>query len=300
MNKYLVFDWGGTSLKYATMTNEAQILEKGSIPTPSKNSTKQEFYDLIDSVISKYSNLDGIAISSTGVIDSEKGFIKTIGALPFLDNTSLVEELSKKYHCQVSIENDGRCAALAELWLGNLSDIDDGAVVVIGTNIGAAIILNRQLRRGKQFLAGEMCAMCCDENHQNDPYSYIGQHGTPYLCKLIQEKKSMNESINGIQAFKLIHDGDEEAIVALHEYTDLLAIQLFNLNILLDLEKIVIGGGISEQKELMDSLKQSNENLSTIHPDIVKGIQYPLPNIDVCKFRNEANLIGALYHFLYE
>lgn len=300
MNKYLVFDWGGTSLKYATMTNEAQILEKGSIPTPSKNSTKQEFYDLIDSVISKYSNLDGIAISSTGVIDSEKGFIKTIGALPFLDNTSLVEELSKKYHCQVSIENDGRCAALAELWLGNLSDIDDGAVVVIGTNIGAAIILNRQLRRGKQFLAGEMCAMCCDEHHQNDPYSYIGQHGTPYLCKLIQEKKSMNDSINGIQAFKLIHDGDEEAIVALHEYTDLLAIQLFNLNILLDLEKIVIGGGISEQKELMDSLKQSNENLSTIHPDIVKGIQYPLPNIDVCKFRNEANLIGALYHFLYE
>ena len=300
MNKYLVFDWGGTSLKYATMTNEAQILEKGSIPTPSKNSTKQEFYDLIDSIISKYSNLDGIAISSTGVIDSEKGFIKTIGALPFLDNTSLVEELSKKYHCQVSIENDGRCAALAELWLGNLSDIDDGAVVVIGTNIGAAIILNRQLRRGKQFLAGEMCAMCCDEHHQNDPYSYIGQHGTPYLCKLIQEKKSMNESINGIQAFKLIHDGDEEAIVALHEYTDLLAIQLFNLNILLDLEKIVIGGGISEQKELMDSLKQSNENLSTIHPDIVKGIQYPLPNIDVCKFHNEANLIGALYHFLYE
>ena len=300
MNKYLVFDWGGTSLKYATMTNEAQILEKGSIPTPSKNSTKQEFYDLIDSIISKYSNLDGIAISSTGVIDSEKGFIKTIGALPFLDNTSLVEELSKKYHCQVSIENDGRCAALAELWLGNLSDIDDGAVVVIGTNIGAAIILNRQLRRGKQFLAGEMCAMCCDENHQNDPYSYIGQHGTPYLCKLIQEKKSMNDSINGIQAFKLIHDGDEDAIVALHEYTDLLAIQLFNLNILLDLEKIVIGGGISEQKELMDSLKQSNENLSTIHPDIVKGIQYPLPNIDVCKFRNEANLIGALYHFLYE
>ena len=300
MNKYLVFDWGGTSLKYATMTNEAQILEKGSIPTPSKNSTKQEFYDLIDSIISKYSNLDGIAISSTGIIDSEKGFIKTIGALPFLDNTSLVEELSKKYHCQVSIENDGRCAALAELWLGNLSDIDDGAVVVIGTNIGAAIILNRQLRRGKQFLAGEMCAMCCDENHQNDPYSYIGQHGTPYLCKLIQEKKSMNDSINGIQAFKLIHDGDEDAIVALHEYTDLLAIQLFNLNILLDLEKIVIGGGISEQKELMDSLKQSNENLSTIHPDIVKGIQYPLPNIDVCKFHNEANLIGALYHFLYE
>ncbi len=300
MNKYLVFDWGGTSLKYACMSDGAQILEKGSVPTPSKNSTKEQFYDLIDSVIRKYTNVDGLAISSTGVIDSEKGYVKTIGALPFLDNTFLAEELSKKYQLKVSIENDGRCAALAELWLGNLSDIDDGAVVVIGTNIGAAIILNRQLRRGKQFLAGEMCAMCCDEHQQNDPYSYIGQHGTPYLCKLIQDKKSMKESIDGIQAFHLIHDGDKDAIIALHEYTDLLAIQLFNLNILLDLEKIVIGGGISEQKELMDSLKESIKNLSKIHPDIVKGIQYPLPNIDVCKFHNEANLIGALYHFLYE
>lgn len=300
MNKYLVFDWGGTSLKYAYMSDGAQILEKGSVPTPSKNSTKEQFYDLIDSVIRKYTNVDGIAISSTGVIDSEKGYVKIIGALPFLDNTSLVEELSKKYQLKVSIENDGRCAALAELWLGNLSDIDDGAVVVIGTNIGAAIILNHQLRRGKQFLAGEMCAMCCDEHHQDVPYSYIGQHGTPYLCELIQDKKSMKESIDGMQAFRLIHDGDEDAIIALHEYTDLLAIQLFNLNILLDLEKIVIGGGISEQKELMDSLKESIKNLSKIHPDIVKGIQYPLPNIDVCKFHNEANLIGALYHFLYE
>ncbi len=300
MKKYFVFDWGGTSLKYACMSGNAEILKKGSIPTPSKTITKPQFYDLIDSVIQQNSDVDGIAISSTGVIDSEKGYVKTIGALPFLDNTALVEELSKKYQMKVSIENDGRCAALAELWLGNLAGVDDGAVVVIGTNIGAAIILNRQLRRGKQFLAGEMCAMCCDEHHQSNPYSYIGQHGTPYLCKLIQEKKSLKETIDGIQAFHLIHDEDVDAIEALHEYTDLLAIQLFNLNILLDLEKIVIGGGISEQKELMDSLKQSIENLSKIHPDIVKGIQYPLPNIDVCKFHNEANLIGALYHFLYE
>ncbi len=299
MEKYLVFDWGGTSLKYAWMDEHAEVLEKGSIPTPNKNSTKIEFYELLDSIVQKQ-EVSGVAISSTGVIDSVNGILKTVGALPFLNNTNIVEELSERYHTKVSIENDGRCAALAELWLGNLKDVDDGAVVVIGTNIGSAIILNHQLRRGKQFLAGEMCAMNSDEHHLNNPYSYIGQHGTPYLCKLIQEKKSLKEAINGVQAFSLIQDQDLDALEALHEYTNVLAMHLFNLNILLDLEKIVIGGGISEQPELMRSLKLSIKNIKTVHPDIVKGIDYPLPNIDVCKYHNEANLIGALYHFLYE
>ena len=74
----------------------------------------------------------------------------------------------------------------------------------------------------------------------------------------------------------------------------------FNINILLDLEKILIGGGISAQPVLLDSLKKSIRDIATYHVDIVKGTYYPLPVIDVCRFHNEANLLGALYHFMFE
>ncbi len=297
---YLVYDWGGTSLKYALMNEEAEIKESGSVPTPSRTSTKESFYQLLDSIWNQFHDVDGIAISSTGVIDSEKGIAQTIGALPFLDNTNVKKELEERYNVKVTLENDGKCAALAELWKGNLSDVDDGAVVVIGTNIGTALILDHKLRRGKRFLAGEVCAMCVEKDKPTDPYSYIGQLGTPYLCKLIQEKLMLNEALDGLKAFDYIQQGNESALLALKEYTDTLAIVLFNMNIMLDLEKILIGGGISEQPILMESLKHSIEDIKNIHPDIMKGIQYPLPNIDVCKYHNSANLIGALYHFLYE
>lgn len=299
MKKYLIFDWGGTFLKYAEMNEFADILGKGKVETPKRTSDKQSFFQSIDAIVSQYNDIQGIAISSTGVIDSVHGVVQTIGAMPYLDGCQICKEMEERYHVPISIENDGKCAALAELWKGNLSDVQDGAVVVIGTNVGAALILDRKLRRGSRFLAGEVCAMCVNISQKKDSYSYVGQLGTPYLCKLVQEKLQLEDKIDGQQAFAWI-EKETKAKEALQEYTDALAMALFNINIVLDLEKILIGGGISEQPLLMESLKESIQNLASIHPDIVKGIAYPLPNIDVCKFNNDANLIGALYHFLYE
>lgn len=300
MKRYLVFDWGGTSLKYAYMSEDGQIIQKNSVSSPARSATKEEFYAVLDSVVNQFDDISGIAISSSGVIDSENGVVGVIGAFPFLNGVCIAEELSQRYNKKVTIENDGKCAALAELWIGNLKDVDDGAVIVIGTNIGCAVILNRKLRRGKRFLCGELCACSTDDQHLNDPYSYAGQHGTPYLCKIMQEKMGLNNEMDGIEAFNYINNKDPKALEALKEYTDSLAMMLFNINILLDLEKILIGGGISAQPVLLDSLKKSIRDIATYHVDIVKGTYYPLPVIDVCRFHNEANLLGALYHFMFE
>lgn len=300
MKRYLVFDWGGTSLKYAYMSEDGQIIQKNSVSSPARSATKEEFYTILDSVVNQFDDINGIAISSSGVIDSENGVVGVIGAFPFLNGVCIAEELSQRYNKKVTIENDGKCAALAELWIGNLKDVDDGAVIVIGTNIGCAVILNRKLRRGKRFLCGELCACSTDDKHLNDPYSYAGQHGTPYLCKIMQEKMGLNDEMDGIEAFNYINNKDPKALEALKEYTDSLAMMLFNIHIFLDLEKILIGGGISAQPVLLDSLRKSIRDIATYHVDIVKGTYYPLPVIDVCKFHNEANLLGALYHFMFE
>lgn len=300
MKKYLVFDWGGTFLKYAYMQEDGTMLEKGKVPSPKKTDTKQHFFDVIDSVINKYPDIQGIAISSAGVIDAKNGIIEVVSVFPYLNGCHICEELSDKYGVKVTIENDGKCSALAELWLGNLSDCDDGAVIVIGTNIGGALILDHRLRRGKRFLAGEVCAMCMDESDTENPYSYMGQRGTPYLCKKIQEAVHLDTTLTGEEAFAYLNAGNKDALAVLKQYTDDIAMLLFNIYVVLDLEKILIGGGISEQPVLMSYLKQSIQEIANVHPDIIKGTNYPLPNIDTCKFHNDANLIGSLYHFLYE
>lgn len=301
MGQYLVFDWGGTFMKYALMNEKAEVISKGKIPSVKKDDNKENFYRVLDEVVNQYDDIDGIAISSAGVIDSSLGLIHTIGIFPFLNEVNLSEELSGRYHTKVTIENDGKCAALSEVWLGNLKDVDDGAVIIIGTSIGGALILDHKLRRGKKFFAGEFCSMCINVDETDKVESYVGQKCcTPYLCSLIQEKLNLENSIDGEEAFQYLNDGNALALEALKEFTDGLAMFLFDIYVPLDLEKILIGGGISEQQILMEYLKRSILDLKNRHHDLKQGIEYPLPEIDVCKFHNDANLIGALYHFLYE
>lgn len=64
MSRYLVFDWGGTFMKYALMNEEADILEKGKVKSPGKKDTVESFFAVIDGIVEKYPGIDGIAISS--------------------------------------------------------------------------------------------------------------------------------------------------------------------------------------------------------------------------------------------
>lgn len=300
MNTYLVFDWGGTYLKYALMNENAEILQRGKTPSPGKEDTKDHFFQVIDQIVEKYPGISGIAVSSPGIIDSTEGIIHVVGVFPYLDELGITDFMSERYGVPVSIENDGKAAALAELWKGNLKDVQDGAVFLIGTSIGGGIILDHRLRRGKDFFAGEYSAMCTDLSAPTSKESYLAQLGTSGLCHRVMGYMELDEEIDGEQAFVYINDGNENALKALKNYTDALALVIFNINIILDVEKIVIGGGISQQPLLLQYLKQSIRDITTYHPDFLSGIHLPLPVVDTCHFYNDANLVGALYHFLYE
>jgi len=66
------------------------------------------------------------------------------GALPYLDGLNLKQVLTKQFGDEllVSVENDGKSAALAELWMGNLLNEKDAAAIVLGTGVGGGIILD--------------------------------------------------------------------------------------------------------------------------------------------------------------
>ncbi len=92
------------------------------------------------------------------------------GALPFLDQVNLADEL--QLDIPVAIENEGKTAAIAELWLGNLTGIDNGAAVVLGTGIGGVLILNDALHTGSHFQAGELSFM-----HKGETRFYADSYG---------------------------------------------------------------------------------------------------------------------------
>ena len=78
----LCLDMGGTSLKFALYQN-GQLSQQSSFPTPAD---LESFYQLLDQEVARYSayHFSGIAISSPGAVNKEKGIIEGASAIPYL------------------------------------------------------------------------------------------------------------------------------------------------------------------------------------------------------------------------
>ena len=144
MKKYLSIDIGGTNLKYALIDEKGHILEKDRVKTDAKNLTAfmENMYEVIDSYQDQF---EGIAICAPGKIDTENKIIYFGGALKFLDGLNLQDALGDKYNVPISVENDGKAAALSEQWLGELRGVDTGVAITLGTGVGGGVVVNNHL-----------------------------------------------------------------------------------------------------------------------------------------------------------
>lgn len=301
MKNYLAFDFGGSFTKYALMDEHAVILEKGNVPTPKyEEHTLEDFFLVLDGVMETYQErISGIAVSMPGMLDSQKGYCFTGGMLAYFNDTPVRKLMEHRYHLPVSIENDGKCAALAEHCMGSLKGYDNGAVVILGTGVGGGIILNGRLYRGNHFTAGEYSYIATDKNGKFDISSYWGfENGCGALAERVAIYTGENASLlDGIKIFQRANTGEIAVLKALRDFTDLLAVQIYNLNIILDLDVIAIGGGISRQPLLFQYLLESVHSFIEQNPIRKIAPYIPIPHITNCTYYNDANLIGALCHY---
>lgn len=288
---YLAIDVGGTFTKYAIITDECQILEKDKVSTVME--PLEGFISSLVDIFRKYEeNVDGIALSMPGIIDSETGFMYTGGNLTCITNLNIVEILEKRCNVPVSVENDAKCAALAEVWKGALMDCKDAIVVVCGTGVGGAIIHDRKVLRGVHNMAGEFSYIMTDALPEYDlDNSLAGNTGINCMLQFVADQTGIPvEELDGEKAFSLANCGNEKAISGIRRYVKQLAIQLNNYQFMLDPEKIVVGGGISVQPLFLQMLKEELKKINEVYP-----WNLPIADVEVCKFFNDANLIGAVY-----
>lgn len=300
--KYLVIDVGGTFIKYALMNENADILEKSKVQTPNnKNHTLEDYLGVLDSIFRRYDGLvEGIAISAPGVLDSDTGYCYSGGALSYVSGQNMVELLELRCNVPVTIENDGKCAALAEMWKGSQKHVKNGIVLVLGTAVGGGLIINGELYKGIHFSAGEFSYVAVEDDHVDEADGYWGHtNGAAALARYASKETGIpQEELDGVRIFELADKGDEKILKALDNYAKRLAVQIYNLQVILDVELISIGGGISQQPLLLEFIRKNLEELCERHPFRKLSGFIPTPVVTNCRFFNDSNLIGALYHFL--
>ncbi len=309
--KLLTFDVGGTEIKFSVLDRDLRIEESGYYPTPKTPDEDRDqteiverdyirFLDSLEEVYRRFADeVEGIAMSLPGFIDTKNGRQCGGGAIQGIIDRDIVGDLSGRCGCPVKIANDAKCAAMAEKVYGSLKGCENAGVFIIGTGVGGGIIIDGEIVNGHHFTAGELSFIRMNltepwgdrKNTMGDTCSTTG------LLSLYREKKHLpkEQSINGRDYFERYHENEPEAVEALQVFCNHVAQAILNLSFILDLERMAIGGGISRQQALIDGIRSEIKKLWD-NTGLVSGMKQV--EIVPCRYLNEANQIGALCYYL--
>ena len=282
----LAIDIGGTMIKYGLVSSDGKILSTDKIKTESSKGLNN-ILNKIDNIFKRYkeNNPVGIAVSGTGQINGMIG--KVIGGNPIIPNwigTNLVKILEEKYNLPIVLENDVNCVALGEKWIGAGKDLSNFICLTIGTGIGGGIILNNQLFRGENFVAGEFGHILIKKGEFEQFAS------TTALIRLVKERTG--KTLNGKEIFDLEKKEIVEYQEVVSEWIENLTDGLSSIVYCFNPANIILGGGVIGQGEaLINRIK--NSLFKKIGPQFKEKL-----NIIQAKLGNNAGMIGASYLLL--
>lgn len=287
-NNLFAIDIGGTDIKYGVVTPENDVISTGKTPTPYE--TPEHLVNLlVQLVLQCPEQVDGIAVSLPGSPYGNEGIVRRGGALKYLRGFPLGEALHKASGLPATLENDGRCAALGEYCAGALQNAHCGVMLVIGTSLGGGILLDGDILDGFQSFAGRFSHLLVEDSAGNlvRVGELIGKEGlrraVVSACGL-----SKDTPLTGFEIFERINSGDSAVQKGLDDFCRPIALLVSNLQIILDPDQIVLGGGISAQPTLLESVQRQLNQISAW-----SSVSRPVSHVELSKLGNRANLVGA-------
>ena len=287
----LTVDVGGTFVKWALAEGLELTSKRGKMPTPQESF--DDLVELVAQLVEKAEGtVDGVAVSLPGTVNADTGLIVQGGALQYANDHNLVDALHERLGLPASIQNDARCAALAELALGELKGCTDGVMVVIGTGVGGAVVSGGRLVTGATGAAGELSMLAVRPLRHEGMGGLLGNRAGMRGLLAKAAATLGRDELTGEELIALVNEGDAQATAVLDDGLADLADALLSLQFLLDPQRFVIGGGISADPTYM-------AHLLAAYDAAFEALPFQAPHAEVvpARFRNDANLLGAVVHY---
>lgn len=279
--KLAVFDIGGSFVKYGLW--DGQLSQTSKFPTPA---TYEEMQTELTKVVKDFGpEIEGVAFSAPGAVNVAERRIDGISAVPYIHHRPIFDELAESFGLPVTIENDANCAGIAEVQIGAGRKAENAVFVVIGTGVGGAIFIDRKLYKASHLFGGEFGLM------KPRGEKTLSQLGT--AVKAAERYRQIKgEEVDGQALFALQEAGDATADLIVKELYDQIALGLYNIQVSIDPDTVILGGGISARPELAEEL--SNRLYKLLAEE---GVAEIMPTVTTCEFQNDANLLGAALNF---
>lgn len=286
MGHYLSIDIGGTYIKYALMDDQHRLVNHQKMTTP--ENIGYAIFKQIDAITEAAADnykIDGIGISTAGIVDREKGEIIYAGpTIKDYKGTAFKAWLTEKYKLPVHVENDVNAALLGEIWKGAARNQDNVFCITLGTGIGGAFY-NQLLIDGFHHQANSVGYLLYDPETRTN---YEQRASTAALNKMIANE--LGESLSAKIVFERAKNGDETCFSIIKAWTMEVAKGLAQIILLTDPRCILIGGGVSVQGDYL--LEQIQNQLETFLP-----ANFLKTELKIAELFNNAALYGAVYPF---
>jgi len=240
----LAIDVGATKVAVGLVARDGEVLSR--IDISSKASSLQELNESLSAAISEGCHRDGVkiigaGIGSAGPIDKDLGTINPVN-IPHWVDFSLVDFVRTVSGIRdVRIIGDASALAYAEFVLGAGRGATNLMGIVVSTGIGGGVVLNGAFhvgRTGNAGLIGHSVVV------QNGRLCVCGQRG----CVEAYASGTNMAKDFGVENFEAVADsarkGDAKAIAVIDQGAAILALGLLNAVALMDLDTIVVGGGV--------------------------------------------------------
>ena len=205
----------------------------------------------------------GIGVSAPGAIDVASGIMRFAPGMPSWTNAPICQMLQTRLSPRVYIEHSRNCLAMAERWFGKASQADDVLCVTVGGGVGMGILIQGEVFRGSQQMAGEFGHITVDPD---GPLCGCGDHGCiEAFCSfpaVLEYLRSVPEQQSpALKTLLLAHaptiaeltalarEGDKAVIGAFERVGRYLGIGLANLVDLFNPDLIVLAGSLMVARE---------------------------------------------------
>ncbi len=266
---YAGIDIGASNIKYGLVDSTGKVIyrdlkpsqvAKGAMPLLHMVTNIAE--NLLLRAAEDELQIKWLGVGTPGVVDIKTGTVIGISPnIPDWVGTELGPHLKEHLNLPVYVDNDANSMALGELRFGAGRRFNNILCVTVGTGIGGAVIINKELWRGSNFTAGELGHIVIDYNGKKCDCGNSGcleKYCTgPVMIKLAIEKlkngmtETMNEILSGDienlnikKLFTGAKKGDELALSIIEQSAKILGAGLSGIVNLLNPEAIIFGGGV--------------------------------------------------------
>ncbi len=256
---YLGVDLGGTKTEVLVLNEEGETLFSGRKPTP-----RDGYAAMLDHLVSFMEEAERevghqchLGLGIPGAMSGRDGRVKNANSTCLIGE-DLKGDLEKRLGRPVKLENDANCMAWSEAVDGSGSDVDTLFAVILGTGAGGGLVVNRRLIRGHHRIAGEWGhnplpgkgaqdepGTPCYCGHEGCIETYLSGPGwTRWSNQKTGRELTSEEWISAMRA------GDVDAEAMFDLYCDRAARSMASVMNILDPQRIVVAGGLSNVSEI--------------------------------------------------